>query len=247
MELCELFKQYLQHLFAGKRCEAREVVLAAHDRGVTAGILLQQIIWPASEQVDKLYRDHHIDRITEHMASRINRMIADQLHAVLARKPKCGRRAVVISGEGQVSELNAQITSDLLEGDGFHVWFLGAGVPNDEVLQFAGKLRPDWLCICGAGPDDVPDIRKLMALIREVGACQDMQVMTIGGVFGRAQGLTEEVKADLHAASPGEAVRLTQDHPVRVPLPDMPEPGRRRKRRRATHIPAARSRAVSED
>jgi methanogenic corrinoid protein MtbC1 len=247
MELCELFKQYLQHLFLGKRCEAREVVLAAHDRGVTAGILLQQIIWPASEQVDKLYRDHHIDRITEHMASRINRMLADQLHAVVARKPKTGRRAIVVSGEGEVSELNAQITSDLLEGEGFHVWFMGAGVPNDEILQFAGKINPDLLCICGAQPGDIPDIRRMIALIREVGVCQDMQVMTVGGVFARAPGLTEEVRAELHAASPGEAVRLMQDHPVRIPLPDMPEPGRRRKRRRATVVPAHRGRTAPGD
>ena len=244
MEMCELFKQYLQHLFAGKRCEARELIVGAHDRGVQASALLQQIVWPACEQIDKLYRDHHIDRITEHMGSRINRMIADQLHGVLARKPKTGRRAVILSGEGQIAELNAQITSDLLEAEGFHVWFLGAGVPNDEVLQFVGKIKPDVLCICGAGPSDVPETRRLIGLIREVGVCQDMQVMTVGGVFARAAGLTEEVKAELHATSAAEAVRLIVDHPVRVPMPDMPEPGRRRKRRRAAAVPAHKARAA---
>jgi hypothetical protein len=52
-------------------------------------------------------------------------------------------------------------------------------------------------------------------------------------VFNRAEGLAEEVKADLFAANAAEAMAIIRSHPVRVPLPDVPEPGRRRKRKRA--------------
>lgn len=232
MKTVELFKQYLEHLFVGKRCEARELIFAAHDRGNTARKLLVWIVWPAMEQVERLYREGHISRIMEHMATRINRMIADQLHAVLARKPKSGRRVVAVCGEGESEELGAQIIADLFEADGMSVWFLGAGVPSDEILQFIGKLRPDILCIYGAQPSGVPGIRKLIEYIREVGVCEDMQILVSGGVFNRADGLAEEVKADLFAADAREALRVVREHPVRVPKADVPEPGRRRKRKR---------------
>ena len=232
MTTAELFTEYLEHLFAGKRCEARELIHAAQDRGIPASNLLQFIIWPAMDQIDKLYRNNHISRIVEHMATRINRMLADQLQALMARKPKSGKRIVVTCGDGEIEELGAQMTADMFEAQGWSVWFLGSGVPNDEILQFVGKIRPDILCIYGAQPVGVPNIRKLIELVRSVNACQDMQILVTGGVFNRASGLAEEVKADLSASNVGEALEAVQDSPVRIAKPDVMEPGRRRKHRR---------------
>jgi len=234
MNMAELFKQYLEHLFLGKRCEARELLFAAQDRGISASKLLRMIIWPAMDQVDKLHRGHHISLIMEHMATRINRMLADQLHALLARQPKSGQRMVVTCGPGEGEELGAQIIADLFEARGWTVWFLGSGVPNDEVLQFVGKVTPDILCIYGTKPAGVPDVRRLIDLIREVGVCTEMQIIVAGGVFNRAEGLADEVRADLFAPDATEALKVVEEHPVRIPKPDVPEPGRRRKRRKTT-------------
>jgi len=227
----DLFGQYIQHLIRGRRSEAREVILAAQDRGIHASKLLKMIIWPAMEQIEKLYRNNQISMIVEHMANRINRMVADQLQGLLARRPKTGRRIVVTCGDGEIEEMGAQITADLFEADGWTVWFLGSGVPNDEILHFTGKVRPDILCIYGAQPEGVPNIRKLIEMIRGVGVCEEMQILITGGVFNRAEGLADEIKADLYAPDVSEAITIVDDHPVRVPRPDMPEPGRRRKRK----------------
>ena len=231
MTMAELFKQYLEHLFNGKRCEAREMIFAAHDRSITAAKLLKYVLWPAMEQIDKLYRNDDISRITQQTATRINRMIADQLCGFLARKPKSGKRMVLVCGEGEIEELGAQITADLFEAEGWSVWFIGCNVPNDEILGFVGKIKPDILCIYGANPASVPSIRNLVSLIREVGVCSDMQVLLSGGVFSRAEGLSDEIKADLFAHDIKEALCVVEEHPVRLPIPDMPEPGRRRKKK----------------
>ena len=236
MRMADLFKQYLEHLFLGKRCEARELVMAAQDRGTGAAKLLKMVIWPAMEQVEKLYRENRISRIAEHMATRINRMVADQLHVYLARKPKSGRRMVVVCGAGEIEELGSQIVADLFEAEGWSVWFVGSGVPNDEILQLVGKLGPDILCVYGAKPADVPDIRRLIQLIREVGVCEEMQILVAGGVFNRAGGLADEIKADLFAMNCRDALKTVKDHPVRIPKPDVPEPGRRRKRKKTTPV-----------
>ncbi len=234
MKMADLFKQYLEHLFAGKRAAARELLFAAQDRGVTASKLLRLLIWPAMVQVEKLYKKNKISRITEHMATRINRMLADQLHGFLARKPKSGKRIVVVCGEGEREELGAQITADLFEGEGWSVWFLGSGVPNDEILQFVGQIRPDVLCIYGTQPKGIPATRQLIDLIRGVGVCDEMQVLATGGVFNRAEGLADEIRADLFAPDVTEALQVVADHPIRIPKPDVPEPGRRRKRKPRT-------------
>ncbi len=233
MHIADVFAQYVEHLFAGKRCEARQLVEATLDRGVCARKLIQSVVWPAMEQTDRLYREGRINRLEEHMASRINRMIADQLQAHLARRPKNGMRLVVACGDGEIEELGAQMTADLFEGEGWSVWFLGAGVPNDEILDMLGKVKPDVLCIYGTQPGGVPNVRRLVDTIREIGAYEQMQILVAGGVFNRAQGLDEEVRADLSAPDARQALKVVQEHPVRIPKPDLPQPGRRRKRRRA--------------
>ncbi len=232
-----LFKHYLEHLFEGKRCEARELVFGAMDRGIGARKLLQHLIWPAMEQIGRLYRQDHITRIVEHMATRINRMVADQLHAFLARAPKMGNRMVILCGEGQQPELGAQIMADLFEAEGWSVYFLGSGVPNDEILQFVGKVKADVLTIYGMHAAGAPTVRNLVSIIREVGICDDMQVLVVGGVFNRADGLADEVRADLFAKDIASSLKTVAEHPVRIPKPDVPEPGRRRKRRKAPAAP----------
>jgi len=242
MTMAELFAQYLEHLFAGKRAEAREMMVAAQDRGVPASKLLKSVVWPAMEQAEKLYRGNEISRLTEHMATRINRMIADQMQGYLRREPKSGRRIVVACGDGQIEELGAQITADLFEAEGWSVWFLGSGVPNDEILEFVGRIHPDVLCIYGEQASGVPNARKLIDLIRGVGVCEQMQILAVGGVFNRAEGLAEEIRADLFAKNVTQAIKTVEDHPVRVPKPDMPQPGRRRKRKRKVQAPLPKMR-----
>jgi methanogenic corrinoid protein MtbC1 len=244
MKMAELFKQYLEHLFAGKRCQARELIFAAQDRGIPACKLLKLVIWPAMDQVEQLYRDDHISLIMEHMATRINRMLADQLQGCLARAPKTGQRMVVTCGHGESEELGAQMTADLFEAAGWSVWFLGSGVPNDEILQFVGKIEPDILCIYGARPEGVPNIRRLVDMIRSVGVCGEMQIMVTGGVFSRADGLADEIRTDLFAPNAASALRLVDEHPVRIPKPDVPEPGRRRKRK--NRVEASTTRKMRE-
>ena len=231
MDIAEVFAQYLEHVFAGKRCESRELVQATLDRGVTASKLLQAVIWPAMEQTDRLYRNGRISRLEEHLASRINRMVADQLQAHLAREPKNGMRLVVTCGDGEIEELGAQMMADLFEAEGWSVWFLGSGVPNDEVLEMLGRVRPDVLCIYGTQPCGVSNVRRLVDQAREIGAYEQMQVLVAGGVFNRANGLHEEVRADLFAPDARKALEVVMEHPVRIPKPDLPQPGRRRKRR----------------
>ncbi len=248
MRLADLFKQYLEHLFRGRRAEARRLLLDAQDRGMHASKLLTGIIWPAMEQVADLYRYNHISRIVEHMATRINRLVADQLQGLLATQPKTGKRMVVICGDGHGEELGAEIVADLFEAEGWAVWFLGSGAPNDEVVQFLAHVTPDILCVFGTLPQEAPTVRKLIDLIREVGVCEDMQVLVGGGVFNRAEGLAEEIHADMFAHNALEALEVVAGHPQRVPIPDVPEPGRRRKRKSpASQAAAASMRRMIEE
>ncbi|MHC4985886.1 MAG: cobalamin B12-binding domain-containing protein [Planctomycetota bacterium] len=231
MKLAEVFATYLGHLFSGRRYEARDLLLTAQERGAGAEKLLLGIIWPAMEQIQRLYRANEIPTIVEHMATRLNRLCADQLQGLVPHQMKSGQRMIVLCGEGENEELGAQIMADMFEAQGWTVWFLGAGVPNDEILEFLSQVTPDLLCVYGTCPPAVPNVRRLIDLIREVGICPHMQILTSGGVFNRAEGLSEEIGADLFAENVPDALELVSNNPVRTDEQAEAHDGRRKAKR----------------
>ena len=85
----------------------------------------------------------------------------------------------------------------------------------------------------GTLPSGVPSVRKLIDYLREVNSCPEMQVMCCGGIYKRAEGLSEEIGADLYAPDAAEAVRVANAHPTRRATVDQQTVGRTRRIRKA--------------
>ena len=68
------------------------------------------------------------------------------------------------------------------------------------------EYAPDILLIYGTKPKQAPGIRRLLDIIRDINAWPSMRIMLSGGVFNRAEGLWEEIGADLFASTAVEAL-----------------------------------------
>lgn len=231
--------QYLNRLLAGDRAGCRAFVqeqIAACDDPEK---LYYDLLWPVMEQVEKLYRSDRINLASEHLATRINRAIADQVQLALPVREANGKRIVISCADGEPEELGAQMCADLFESRGWEVYFVGGGVPNDEILSMLGRVRPDLLLIFGSQPSGVPGVRKLIDMIREIGVNPTMNVMVSGGVFNRADGLWKEVNADLTAKTAHQVIPLAESAPPRTPTIRRPGAPKKRRRRRSPLLAAS--------
>jgi methanogenic corrinoid protein MtbC1 len=230
---------YLMHLLEGRRRQCRRIFETYRQECSHPGELFTGLLWPAMEAVDRLFREDRINTAVEHLATRINRQLADQVRQYLGDPQPRGKRIVIMCGEGEPEELGAQMTADLFEADGWEVFFVGGGAPNDEIISLLGKLRPDILMIYGSKPQGVPAARKLIDTLREIGTCPTMNVMISGGVFNRADGLWEEINADLFAPNASEALEVANRAKPRNPQPaGAGQIKKRRRRRRSPYLPA---------
>jgi len=185
------------------------------------------------EQLQDFYREDRISIGSLNMATRLNRSITDQLCAQLSKSESNGKKVLIFCGDDEPEELGGQICSDLFEADGWTVRFAGGGVPEDEVLGLIGSERPDLLVMFGTLPSGVPAVRKLIDYLREVNSCPQMQIMCCGGIYKRAEGLAEEIGADLYAPDAAEAVTVASSHPDRKATVDQQTVGRTRRIRKA--------------
>jgi methanogenic corrinoid protein MtbC1 len=247
-----LLTRYLQPLIAGRRAECFALIADALAVGQSAEEIVCDVIWPAMVQVDRLFRDDRINSAAEHMACRINRAVAGQLQPRLTQEPRNQKRVLVTCGAGDQEELGAGVVADLLQADGWEVFHVGGGVPEDEILTMVGQVRPQVLVLFATRPEDVPETRRLVEMIREVGVCPTMNIVVSGGIYNRADGLWQEVGADLFSPSPRELRATLRDLQPRQPhAPRVAVVKKRRRRRKSAnsapggHAPAERELAAA--
>lgn len=225
--------RYSQILLSGDRAACRGLIEQALSAGRNARQLLVELVWPTMEALQSLYRDDHITVSQLNFATRLNRSITDQLVGMLPRAQANGHSVLILCGDDEPEELGGQICADLFESEGYTTRFAGGGIPNDEVLKMIGELRPSLLILFGTLPSGMPAVRKLIDYLREVNSCPEMQVMCCGGIYKRAEGLAEEIGADLYAPDAASAVQVAHANPKRRATVDQQTVGRTRRIRKA--------------
>lgn len=214
-----VLERYLNALLSGDRLSCRSIIEESLQIGTPAHQIYMDVIWPIMVEIDNLYREDRITPAQEAMASRINRSIVNQLQNKLPRRAGSDKRIVIVTADSQQAELGGQMTSDLFESDGWSSRFLGGTVNNEDILEFIHEYAPDVLLLYGFNGKEAPAVRELIDRIRGVNAWPQMRIMLSGGVFLRAEGLWEEIGADLYAETAAEAVRMADLPQEQLPIP----------------------------
>ena len=232
-----LLTRFLQPLLAGRRRECLSLIQAAGNPD-SAAHLMCEVIWPAMGQLQRLYNDDHINAATYNMATLICHTATGQLQTQLPQEELNGKRVLICSAERRSEELGAELITSLFESAGWEAWLIGGGLPYDELCQLVGQLDPQLLVIFGTEPTEVPPIRNLIGRIREIGLCPTMNIMVSGGVFNRADGLWEEVGADVQAEEAQNLIEQANGLSPRIPsAPKLGIVKRRRRRRKTDPAP----------
>jgi len=224
-----LIERFFNALISGSRPEARQIVDELLQADCPADKILSRLFWPTLEHIQNLYRNDQLSDMAHHFATRLMRNLADQMQLRLEQSARRNKKAMVLCGPEESEEIGAQILADLLEADGYDVYFTGGGVANDEIVAQLGELNADVLVVFGVVPSTVPFTRLLIDRLHDLGTCPRLQIAVGGGVFNRADGLAEEIGADLWAKEPEELVALINKAPEQRMNQDQRTVGRKRR------------------
>ncbi len=225
-------ERFFETLVSGDRTTARRIIEEQRTLGVAPQSLVTDLYWPTYEMIERLRRDDQVTTLGYHLATRLLRVVVDQTAARLIQRvetPPRGRSVFACCGPDEGCELGAQMAVDLLESHGFRVRFAGGGVPTDEIQSLVQNDQPDVLLMFSSAPGDLPVIRGLIDTLHEVGACPNTQIVVGAGVFNRADGLAEEIGADLWASDPIELVQMLLEEPETRATEDQRTVGRKRR------------------
>ena len=204
----QIMEKYMRAILAGDRTGCRKAIEEVMQSGTPATSVYMDIIWPMMVEIEKLHKTEQITASQEHMATRINRTIVDQLQNKLPHKQSRGKKIAICCSQSEIHELGAQMMADVFDSDGWEVKFLGGGLTSEDVLNFVNEYNPDILMIYGTEPQQAPEIRHLIDRVKDVHALGQLKIMVSGGLFNRAEGLWCEIGADMFAATAAEAVKI---------------------------------------
>lgn len=224
-----LTERLFESLVCGDRETTRALVDDAIRKGAPPRDLITEVYWPTYELVERLYRSDQMTALAHHMATRLLRVLCDQAATGLKRQNPIGRTVFAVCGPSDPDELAGQIAADLLEEAGFTIRYAGGGIASDEILAEVQESQPDVLLLFASAPSDLPGIRGMIDTLNEIGAVRQTQVVVGGGVFNRAEGLAEEIGADLWATDPRELVSAMLEQPHRRASSEQHTVGRKRK------------------
>ena len=224
-----LIERFFTSLISGNRPAARAIVDEVLEHDTPAERVISRLFWPTLEQIQKLHRSDQLADMAHHFAVRTLRALADQMQMRLETRDRLNRKVLLLCGPDEPEELAAQMAADMLEAAGFDVYFAGGGIANDEIVAQVGELGADVLCVFGASASIVPFTRLLIDRLHELGTAPKLQIVVGGGVFNRADGLAEEIGADLWAREPEELVQLMTHKPGQRMADNQRTVGRKRK------------------
>ncbi len=228
-----LLERFFTATISGNRTQARHLVDQLIESDCAPERILTGLFWPTIQHVEKLYRADQLSQLGHNYATRLIRTLAEQMQLRLDQKERNGRKVLMSCGNQQAEELSALISADLLEANGFNVYFCGGGIANDELVAQIGELQPHVLVVFGAVPETVPQTRILIDRLHDIGICPNLQIVVGGGVFNRADGLAEEIGADLWAADPDELAKVITTEPDRRMAANQRTVGRKQRAKRS--------------
>ncbi len=227
-----LQERFFNSLISGHRAATRQIVQDLLEEDQPAEKILSRVFWPTLEHIQKLHREDQLADLAYHYATRLLRALVDQVQTKLEQSTKRNKTVLLICGPEDSQEIAAQMVCDLLEADGYEVYLLGGGVANDEIVNEIGQMNTDVLVVFGAVSNTVPETRLLIDRLHSIGVCPKLQIVVGGGVFNRADGLAEEIGADLWAKNPADLIKAMSSRSKRRMSSDQRTVGRKRRSKR---------------
>lgn len=163
------------------------------------------ILQPAMFDIGALWEKAEISIAQEHLASSIVSRIMAQMAGDLDF-PDCSKGKVVVSASpNEFHKVGAWMLADVLEYDGWDVHFIGANVPEDDLITFVYKVRPDLLALSVTIPFNLGKVQAIIERLKADEKTASIKIMVGGRAFIDNSDIWQTIGADGYAVNASEA------------------------------------------
>lgn len=202
----KLARSYLEHLLAGRRNEASELILGAARGGTDVKQIYLHVFQPVQWEIGRLWQTDQISVAKEHFCTAATQLIMSQLYPWVFSGVRDRGTMVATAVPGELHELGIRMVADFFEMAGWDTTYLGANVPADGVAQTVVEREAGMLAVSATLLEHIDAVREVVDAVRALPLREDLIVLGGGHPFNADPELWRSVGADGHARDAEHAV-----------------------------------------
>jgi methanogenic corrinoid protein MtbC1 len=180
-ELCVLFRNWLGDNEVERPFHLSQFLF---EEGVAPSTFLDEILAPVLRQVGKDWAEGVIRIAEEH---RMTALVVSLLHR-LAREFESRDESVPSTGSAVVAclpevahDLGALMTRIMLLHRGWKVFYLGPGLPLEDIADFQASVGAELVCLSVLPPRGMPEVRQAIHLLGRLYRSDETYSLAVGG------------------------------------------------------------------
>ncbi len=204
-------KQYLDFLLKGKRIQAQALITELVKNGEPIASLYNNIFKVTQQEIGLLWQNNIITVAHEHYCTAATQSIMATLYPYIFASGKKERKMLACSVSGDLHEMGIRMLSDLFEIDGWDTYYMGANMPEGNIISALAEQKPQLLAISVTMPFHITKVQSLIKKIRNNISLDNVKIMVGGYPFTLVQDLWRKVGADAFAPDAKEAIQLANN------------------------------------
>lgn len=210
--LMDYFTEYLDALLASDTRRAIDVsrtyVKTTHD----IPVWWEKIILPSMYEIGRLWSNGRITVGQEHIATSITQRVMSLYYPMILNLPREKGGVIVTVSPDELHEIGARMLADLLEMNGWDVYYTGANTPSESLERLLCQQGARYLCISTTLTCHLPHVKHTVQYIKR--ANPEVTVVVGGQAYLADDQIWQNVGADAFVSSASQAVSYLQAAPT---------------------------------
>ena len=166
--------------------------------------LYVEVLHPCMVEVGRLWSEGEISVADEHLFTAIVDRIMTVSYARISNQLQVAyneKTAVLLCPRGENHSMGARMFADILELQGWKVHYLGADIPENEIVATLKRVAPDLLGISLVMPFNLRILEELIKLVRAEPVLAATKILAGGPAFAQEPLLWQFAGADAGATN----------------------------------------------
>lgn len=208
--LHDLSEAYLCALLNRQRQVAEALIYDAVREGVAVKDLYRHVFQNSQEEIGRRWQLNRMTIAQEHYCTAMTQLIISKLYPLLSDGRKNGRRFVGACVSGELHVMGIRMLTDFLEMEGWDTVYLGADMPQRDLIEMLRDYSPDVVGISATMMPHVGALGQMIEAIRTMPGCESIKIMVGGQPFTRMPELWREINADGFGVDADNAVNVAE-------------------------------------
>jgi methanogenic corrinoid protein MtbC1 len=159
-------EEFLTSLLQGNRQNCSSIAKKYLNLNHSFLDLYENIFKVSLYEVGRLWETNRITVASEHLATAITEGILNELFEQIISKKKMNKKVVVACVENEQHQVGIKMVADTFEMHGWESFFLGTGIPIQQLINFIREIKPDLLAISLSVYFNFPNLIKMLERIK---------------------------------------------------------------------------------